>query len=167
MCSSTLLVFPVEMPVRVPGGLPEPGHGPSPASVHQQRCEPAEEDRGVPPQRPRPHPAGTAPGQPARQREDRQDADLRRHPGLPGAHRTVHDATTVPTVCVSARADDGSFFQATIAAAITEKSPFSTPMNRKEEANLAKAALSVANSDHLTIYSAYLGYRLWEAAASL
>lgn len=31
-------------------------------------------------------------------------------------------------------------------------------MNRKEEANLAKAALSLADSDHLTIYSAYLGY---------
>lgn len=56
-------------------------------------------------------------------------------------------------------------FQATIAAAITEKSPFSTPMNRKEEANLAKAALSLANSDHLTIYNAYLGYTqssLWK-----
>ncbi|KAG7241154.1 hypothetical protein INR49_025897 [Caranx melampygus] len=48
---------------------------------------------------------------------------------------------------------------ATIAAAITEKSPFSTPMNRKEEANLAKAALALANSDHLTIYSAYLGWK--------
>ncbi|KAM6902734.1 ATP-dependent RNA helicase DHX29 [Xenentodon cancila] len=48
---------------------------------------------------------------------------------------------------------------ATIAAAITEKSPFSTPMNRKDEANLAKAALAVANSDHLTIYSAYLGWK--------
>ncbi|KAJ0013005.1 hypothetical protein NQD34_017339 [Periophthalmus magnuspinnatus] len=46
---------------------------------------------------------------------------------------------------------------ATIAAAITEKSPFSTPINRKEEANLAKAALSLANSDHLTLYNAYLG----------
>lgn len=57
-------------------------------------------------------------------------------------------------------------FQATIAAAITEKSPFSTPMNRKEEANLAKATLSLANSDHLTIYSAYLGYRLWKALHS-
>lgn len=51
-------------------------------------------------------------------------------------------------------------FQATIAAAINEKSPFSTPMNRKEEANLAKAALALANSDHLTIYNAYLGYGL-------
>ncbi|XP_031433314.1 ATP-dependent RNA helicase DHX29 [Clupea harengus] len=48
---------------------------------------------------------------------------------------------------------------ATIAAAITEKSPFSTPMGRKEEANLAKAALAVANSDHLTMYKAYLGWR--------
>ncbi|XP_041815716.1 ATP-dependent RNA helicase DHX29 [Chelmon rostratus] len=48
---------------------------------------------------------------------------------------------------------------ATIAAAITEKSPFSTPMNRKEEANLAKAALALANSDHLTIYNAYIGWK--------
>ncbi|KAM9735606.1 LOW QUALITY PROTEIN: ATP-dependent RNA helicase DHX29 [Menidia menidia] len=48
---------------------------------------------------------------------------------------------------------------ATIAAAITEKSPFSTPMNRKEEANLAKGALALASSDHLTIYNAYLGWR--------
>uniref|UniRef100_A0A8C1B0M7 RNA helicase n=1 Tax=Cyprinus carpio carpio TaxID=630221 RepID=A0A8C1B0M7_CYPCA len=46
---------------------------------------------------------------------------------------------------------------ATIAAAMSEKSPFVTPMNRKEEANLAKSALAVANSDHMTIYSAYLG----------
>ncbi|XP_063334372.1 ATP-dependent RNA helicase DHX29 [Pelmatolapia mariae] len=48
---------------------------------------------------------------------------------------------------------------ATIAAAITEKSPFFTPVNRKEEANLAKAALAIANSDHLTIYNAYLGWK--------
>ncbi|XP_034047813.1 ATP-dependent RNA helicase DHX29 [Thalassophryne amazonica] len=47
----------------------------------------------------------------------------------------------------------------TIAAAITEKSPFFTPMNRKEEANLAKAAVAVANSDHLTLYNAYLGWK--------
>ncbi|KAM9306868.1 ATP-dependent RNA helicase DHX29 [Pholidichthys leucotaenia] len=52
---------------------------------------------------------------------------------------------------------------ATIAAAITEKSPFATPMNRKEEANLAKAALALANSDHLTIYNAYLGWRSSQA----
>uniref|UniRef100_A0A6Q2Y7W3 RNA helicase n=1 Tax=Esox lucius TaxID=8010 RepID=A0A6Q2Y7W3_ESOLU len=48
---------------------------------------------------------------------------------------------------------------ATIAAAISEKSPFATPMNQKEQANLAKAALAVANSDHLTIYNAYLGWK--------
>lgn len=48
---------------------------------------------------------------------------------------------------------------ATIAAAITEKSPFSTPINRKDEANLAKSALSLANSDHLTLYNAYLGWK--------
>uniref|UniRef100_A0A9J8CLA1 ATP-dependent RNA helicase DHX29 n=1 Tax=Cyprinus carpio carpio TaxID=630221 RepID=A0A9J8CLA1_CYPCA len=42
---------------------------------------------------------------------------------------------------------------ATIAAAMSEKSPFVTPMNRKEEANLAKSALAVANSDHMTIYN--------------
>ncbi|XP_028273595.1 ATP-dependent RNA helicase DHX29 [Parambassis ranga] len=48
---------------------------------------------------------------------------------------------------------------ATIAAAIAEKSPFFTPINRKEEANLAKAALALANSDHLTIYNAYMGWK--------
>lgn len=48
---------------------------------------------------------------------------------------------------------------ATIAAAISEKSPFATPMNRREEANLAKAAFALANSDHLTIYNAYLGWK--------
>ncbi|CAB1352125.1 unnamed protein product [Coregonus sp. 'balchen'] len=48
---------------------------------------------------------------------------------------------------------------ATIAAAISEKSPFATPMNQKDQANLAKATLAVANSDHLTIYNAYLGWK--------
>ncbi|XP_026798594.3 ATP-dependent RNA helicase DHX29 isoform X1 [Pangasianodon hypophthalmus] len=48
---------------------------------------------------------------------------------------------------------------ATIAAAMSEKSPFSTPMNRKEEANLARDALATANSDHLTIYNAYQGWK--------
>lgn len=48
---------------------------------------------------------------------------------------------------------------ATIAAAMSEKSPFVTPMNRKEEANLAKSALAVASSDHMTIYNAYLGWK--------
>uniref|UniRef100_A0A8C4ZKH8 ATP-dependent RNA helicase DHX29 n=1 Tax=Gadus morhua TaxID=8049 RepID=A0A8C4ZKH8_GADMO len=48
---------------------------------------------------------------------------------------------------------------ATIVAAITEKSPFSTPMHRKDEANVAKAALAFGNSDHLTIYNAYQGWK--------
>uniref|UniRef100_A0A4W4H038 RNA helicase n=1 Tax=Electrophorus electricus TaxID=8005 RepID=A0A4W4H038_ELEEL len=48
---------------------------------------------------------------------------------------------------------------ATIAAAISEKSPFTTPMSRKEDANLAKDALAIANSDHLTIYHAYLRWQ--------
>uniref|UniRef100_W5LHS4 RNA helicase n=1 Tax=Astyanax mexicanus TaxID=7994 RepID=W5LHS4_ASTMX len=48
---------------------------------------------------------------------------------------------------------------ATVAAAMSEKSPFSTPMSRKEEANLARDVLAVADSDHLTIYNAYLGWR--------
>ncbi|KAL7848001.1 hypothetical protein AOLI_G00227190 [Acnodon oligacanthus] len=52
---------------------------------------------------------------------------------------------------------------ATIAAAMSEKSPFSTPMSRREEANLARDTLGIANSDHLTIYNAYLG---WKSARS-
>ncbi|GCC26723.1 ATP-dependent RNA helicase DHX29 [Chiloscyllium punctatum] len=48
---------------------------------------------------------------------------------------------------------------ATIAAAMAEKSPFVTPINGKEEANLAKSALALANSDHLAIYKAYLGWK--------
>ncbi|TRY65278.1 hypothetical protein DNTS_015441 [Danionella cerebrum] len=48
---------------------------------------------------------------------------------------------------------------ATIAAAMSEKSPFATPMSRKEEANLAKLALAVADSDHMTVYNAYLGWK--------
>ncbi|XP_053770801.1 ATP-dependent RNA helicase DHX29 [Desmodus rotundus] len=48
---------------------------------------------------------------------------------------------------------------ATLAAVMTEKSPFTTPIGRKEEADLAKAALAVADSDHLTIYRAYLGWK--------
>lgn len=47
--------------------------------------------------------------------------------------------------------------QATLAAVMTEKSPFITPIGRKDEADLAKSSLAVADSDHLTIYNAYLG----------
>ncbi|XP_066096955.1 ATP-dependent RNA helicase DHX29 [Saccopteryx bilineata] len=48
---------------------------------------------------------------------------------------------------------------ATLAAVMTEKSPFTTPIGRKDEADLAKSALALADSDHLTIYNAYLGWR--------
>ncbi|XP_036062792.1 ATP-dependent RNA helicase DHX29 isoform X2 [Onychomys torridus] len=48
---------------------------------------------------------------------------------------------------------------ATLAAVMTEKSPFTTPIGRKDEADLAKASLAVADSDHLTIYNAYLGWK--------
>ncbi|XP_051039031.1 ATP-dependent RNA helicase DHX29 [Phodopus roborovskii] len=48
---------------------------------------------------------------------------------------------------------------ATLAAVMTEKSPFITPIGRKDEADLAKASLAVADSDHLTIYNAYLGWK--------
>lgn len=34
---------------------------------------------------------------------------------------------------------------------------FTTPIGRKDEADLAKSALAMADSDHLTIYNAYLG----------
>lgn len=47
--------------------------------------------------------------------------------------------------------------QATLAAVMTEKSPFTTPIGQKDEADLAKSALAMADSDHLTIYNAYLG----------
>ncbi|XP_069483380.1 ATP-dependent RNA helicase DHX29 [Ambystoma mexicanum] len=48
---------------------------------------------------------------------------------------------------------------ATLAATMTEKSPFSTPIGRKDEADLAKSAMAVSNSDHLTIYNAYIGWK--------
>ncbi|XP_065262096.1 ATP-dependent RNA helicase DHX29 isoform X3 [Emys orbicularis] len=48
---------------------------------------------------------------------------------------------------------------ATLAAVMTEKSPFTTPIGRKDEADLAKSSLALSNSDHLTIYSAYLGWK--------
>ncbi|XP_015278713.1 PREDICTED: ATP-dependent RNA helicase DHX29 isoform X2 [Gekko japonicus] len=48
---------------------------------------------------------------------------------------------------------------ATLAAVMAEKSPFTTPIGRKDEADLAKSSLALANSDHLTIYKAYLGWK--------
>ncbi|XP_029433064.1 ATP-dependent RNA helicase DHX29 [Rhinatrema bivittatum] len=49
---------------------------------------------------------------------------------------------------------------ATLAATMTEKSPFVTPIGRKDEADLAKSTIAMANSDHLTMYSAYLGWKM-------
>ncbi|KAM4707688.1 ATP-dependent RNA helicase DHX29 [Discoglossus pictus] len=49
---------------------------------------------------------------------------------------------------------------ATLAATMTEKSPFVTPIGRKDEADLAKSAMAIASSDHLTIFSAYMGWKM-------
>ncbi|XP_013409135.1 ATP-dependent RNA helicase dhx29 [Lingula anatina] len=46
-----------------------------------------------------------------------------------------------------------------IAAALTSKPPFVAPFNQREQANLAKQALAVAASDHLTICKAYYGWK--------
>ncbi|XP_041377574.1 ATP-dependent RNA helicase DHX29-like [Gigantopelta aegis] len=48
---------------------------------------------------------------------------------------------------------------AVIAAAITDKSPFQVPLNKKDLANTAKQAMAVACSDHLTLYRAYDGWK--------
>ncbi|TRZ14280.1 hypothetical protein HGM15179_012819 [Zosterops borbonicus] len=48
---------------------------------------------------------------------------------------------------------------ATLAAVMTEKSPFTTPIGRRDEADLAKSSLAMAVSDHITIYNAYLGWK--------
>lgn len=52
---------------------------------------------------------------------------------------------------------------ATLAATMTEKSPFMTPIGRKDEADLAKSSMALANSDHLTIFSAYVGWKMIRA----
>ncbi|KAJ7415041.1 hypothetical protein WISP_80048 [Willisornis vidua] len=51
---------------------------------------------------------------------------------------------------------------ATLAAVMTEKSPFTTPIGRKDEADLAKSSLAMAVSDHITIYNAYLGFTTFD-----
>jgi len=50
-----------------------------------------------------------------------------------------------------------------IGAAISDKSPFAVPMGQREQADAAKHSLVTANSDHLTLYRAYLG---WKSAKS-
>ncbi|BFZ23488.1 hypothetical protein BsWGS_26527 [Bradybaena similaris] len=47
---------------------------------------------------------------------------------------------------------------AVVAAAMTEKSPFVVPLSKRSEADAAKEALSVAFSDHITLYKAYQGW---------
>ena len=49
------------------------------------------------------------------------------------------------------------YFQAVIAAAMTDKPPFVVPLSKKSEADTAKQALSLANSDHVTLLKAFVG----------
>ncbi|XP_022087054.1 ATP-dependent RNA helicase DHX29-like isoform X2 [Acanthaster planci] len=51
---------------------------------------------------------------------------------------------------------------AVIAAAMTDKQPFIVPMGKRQQADLAKKALAIAHSDHITVYKVYAG---WEEAA--
>ncbi|XP_028304104.1 putative ATP-dependent RNA helicase DHX57 [Gouania willdenowi] len=46
----------------------------------------------------------------------------------------------------------------TIAASLASKSPFVSPWNKREEANMKKRAFAVGNSDHLTLLQAYKGW---------
>lgn len=56
-----------------------------------------------------------------------------------------------------------SLLQAVIAAAMTGKSPFVMPINKRDEADVAKRAFAVSCSDHLTLYNAYLRYKIYVA----
>ncbi|XP_071109259.1 ATP-dependent RNA helicase dhx29-like [Haliotis cracherodii] len=47
---------------------------------------------------------------------------------------------------------------AVIAAAMTEKSPFVVPLGKRDLADTAKRAMSIACSDHLTVYKAFEGW---------
>ena len=40
---------------------------------------------------------------------------------------------------------------------MTEKSPFAVPIDKRDQADAARRALAVANSDHLTLYKAFTG----------
>ncbi|XP_071942254.1 ATP-dependent RNA helicase dhx29-like [Antedon mediterranea] len=48
---------------------------------------------------------------------------------------------------------------AIVAAAMTDKSPFVVPLEKRGEANAAKRALAIANSDHITIFKVYSGWQ--------
>ncbi|CAL1529712.1 unnamed protein product, partial [Lymnaea stagnalis] len=47
---------------------------------------------------------------------------------------------------------------AVIAAVMTDKSPFVVPLSKRSEADSAKQAMAVTNSDHITFYKAYQGW---------
>lgn len=47
----------------------------------------------------------------------------------------------------------------TIAAALNSKSPFATPFGREHEADTVKRSFKVENSDFLTLWKAYSGWR--------
>ncbi|XP_050404542.1 ATP-dependent RNA helicase dhx29 [Patella vulgata] len=48
---------------------------------------------------------------------------------------------------------------AVIAATMTDKSPFVVPLGKREGADVAKQALSISLSDHLTLYRAFIGWK--------
>ncbi len=48
-------------------------------------------------------------------------------------------------------------FQAVMAAAMTDKSPFVVPLGKRDQADAVKKAMAVGASDHITIYKAYAG----------
>ncbi|XP_033625049.1 ATP-dependent RNA helicase DHX29-like [Asterias rubens] len=50
---------------------------------------------------------------------------------------------------------------AVMAAAMTDKQPFVVPMGKRQQADLAKKALAIADSDHITVYKVFAG---WEEA---
>lgn len=50
-----------------------------------------------------------------------------------------------------------NLLQCVVGAAVSGKSPFAVPMGLREQADAAKQSLATANSDHITLYKAYLG----------
>lgn len=85
---NVFVLFFLEMRVWLPGNVPKRRPRRTAASVCDERRQPAAENRCLSTHLPPAHPAGPTPGEPAGQRQDRKNAHLRRHLGLPGAHRT-------------------------------------------------------------------------------
>eukprot|EP00057_Strongylocentrotus_purpuratus_P033896 XP_793172.4 PREDICTED: ATP-dependent RNA helicase DHX29 [Strongylocentrotus purpuratus] len=48
---------------------------------------------------------------------------------------------------------------AVIASAMTDKPPFLVPLGKRSQADAAKRSMAVANSDHITIYKAFSGWK--------